>query len=193
MLCEHARTHLQFDVWNADCFFRQLVYASAVKDLHEEQLLPAALTNATMTRARSSGGWVELPEFGAHLGVTHAAQHMVQQHQGTVVPAEFHEHTVTSVKAQVVAGANYKITMTAKHVTTGDLHTIDGVVHRDSSGHHSMKYLGLPRFDVSLTLAIGSTALLKATNAGLTLLHGPIWYDATDCMAPYGIIQWAYT
>jgi len=126
----------------------QLVYASAVKDLHEEQLLPAALTNATMTRARSSGGWVELPEFGGHLGVTHAAQHMVQQHQGTVVPAEFHEHTVTSVKAQVVAGANYKITMTAKHVTTGDLHKIDGVVHRDRSGHHSMKYLGLPRKEI---------------------------------------------
>ena len=106
--------------------------------------LPAALADATK-RSKASGGWSQLPHFGAHFGVAQAANHMIAVQQGTAGQPEFQKHNVTGARIQVVAGANYQIAMTAEHVATGELHEIDGTVHRDRSGHHYMKYLGNPR------------------------------------------------
>jgi len=125
----------------------QLVYASALKDLHSDQRLQSNLgNNSNITvLSRSAGGWHELSGHDAHVGVSTAMDHLnahVQQQGGARRDGqpEFHKHTATKVLYQSVAGSNYHLTVTAEHVATGELYEMEGIIHRDLAGQHFIKH-----------------------------------------------------
>lgn len=126
-----------------------LVYASAVKNLHANQQLQPALINATIRSKAVAGGWYELPADETHIGVSAAANHLKEQaHQEgarrTGQPL-LHHHVVTKVMHQVVAGSNYHIVMDAKNAETGESYEMQGIIHQNLAGEHSVTYRGNPR------------------------------------------------
>jgi len=71
-----------------------------------------------------------------------------QMQQGTArrgAQLQLHKHKLTAVSHQVVAGSNYKLTLSAEHVSTGEHYEMQGIVHCDVSGQHSVKYFGTAR------------------------------------------------
>jgi len=125
-----------------------LVYASTVKNLRRNQQLQSALVNATIRSKAVAGGWYELPADVTHIGISAAAQHLKEQaHQEgarrTGQPL-LHQHIVTKVMHQVVAGSNYHIFMDAENAETGESYEMQGIVHHNLAGEHSVTYRGSP-------------------------------------------------
>lgn len=126
-----------------------LVYASAVKNLHSSQPLQSAIANMTTRSGAAAGGWYELPVDETHVGVSAAANHLKAQarQEGArrTEEPQLHKHVVTKVLHQVVAGSNYHIFMDAEHTETGEPYEVQGIVHQNLAGEHSVIYRGNPR------------------------------------------------
>jgi len=117
--------------------------------LHRDQQLQSALINATIRSKAVAGGWYELPADETHIGVSAAANHLKEQaHQEgarrTGQPL-LQKHVVTKVMHQVVAGSNYRVVMDAEHAETGEPYELQGIVHQNLAGEHSVTYRGEPR------------------------------------------------
>jgi len=127
----------------------QLCCASALKDLPGNHSLDATALKSMQRSGAIAGGWHELEIDPRHVGVNAAVAHYKAQMQHATTRRkdhlQLHRHNLTRVRHQVVAGSNYKIALTAEHETTGELYEMEGIVHCDMSGQHSMKHLGTPR------------------------------------------------
>jgi len=145
-----------------------LIYAEPVKDRHTDQ---SSYPNITK-RAKAAGGWYELPADEPHVGVSRAVSHFVSQpvHEGTArraAPA-LHNHRLTKVMHQVVAGSNYHLVLTAEHVESGEQYQMQGIVHQDLSGRHFIKHSGAPTLIRKNIAAAEPKNLASTTNGDAT-------------------------
>jgi len=156
-----------------------LVYASAVKNLHSDQKLQSVLINATTRSKAVAGGWYELPADETHIGVSAAANHLKEQaHQEEarhIGQPQLHNHVVTKVMHQVVAGSNYHVFMDAENAETGELYEMQGIVHQNLAGEHSVTYRGNPRKKLTaqgITHSVDTATRTPATGPTLKVQQG---------------------
>jgi len=149
-----------------------LVYASTVKNLHSDQQLQSILMNVTTNARAVAGGWYELPaDETTHLGVSTAVNLLKargQQEAASTAQPQLHKHVVTKVMHQVVAGSNYHVAMDAEDAETGELHEVQGIVHQNLAGEHSITYQGSPRKKLTaqaITQSANGTPAPPATDA----------------------------
>jgi len=127
----------------------QLCFASALKDLPGKSTLNQTALELVHQSGAVAGGWYELPIDQEHVGVNAAVgQYKARMQQATARregQLQLHRHTLTRVRHQIVAGSNYKLTLTAEHASTGEQYEMEGIVHSDVNGQYSVKHLGTPR------------------------------------------------
>jgi hypothetical protein len=168
-----------------------LVYASAVKNLHSSQPLQSAIANMTTRSGAVAGGWYELPADETHVGVSAAANHLKAQarQEGArrTEEPQLHKHVVTKVLHQVVAGSNYHIFMDAEHTETGEPYEVQGIVHQNLAGEHSVIYRGNPRKKLAAQAitqsgetsktgtAAGNQAVSQDNTQSSSNVHMPLW------------------